>query len=181
MKADAQFSACRKYRYALWRTWDESKPYAMFVGLNPSTADEVNNDPTVIRCINFAKSWGYGGLCMANLFAYRATEPDEMMAAVEPVGSANDDWLVNLANEAGVVVAGWGNDGRYLNRSKDVVGLLPNLHYLKRNKSGEPAHPLYLKSDLRPVPMSNHSTGMFGRRGLIRAWLNRCFRRGSYH
>jgi len=181
MKADAQFSACRKYRYALWRRWDESKPYAMFVGLNPSTADEVNNDPTVIRCINFAKSWGYGGLCMANLFAYRATDSDDLMAAVEPVGSANDDWLVNLANDAGVVVAAWGNNGRHLNRSEDVVASLPNLHYLKRNKSGEPAHPLYLKSDLLPVPMSNHSTWMFGRRGRIRAWLNRCLRHGSYH
>jgi len=153
MKTDAQLSACRKYRYALWRIWDETRPYAMFVGLNPSTADEIENDPTIIRCINFAKSWGYGGLCMANLFAYRATEPDDMMAQPEPVGTGNDDWLIKLANDAGVIIAAWGNGGGHLNRSKQVVELLPNLHCLKMNKSGEPAHPLYLKSDLQPMPM----------------------------
>ncbi len=75
MKSDAELSKCRAYRYALWRTWDESKPFAMFVGLNPSTADELEDDPTIRRCINFSKLWGYGGLCMVNLFAYRATDP----------------------------------------------------------------------------------------------------------
>ncbi|GHX72979.1 hypothetical protein VCSRO16_3593 [Vibrio cholerae] len=73
MKNTAELSKCRKYRYALWRTWDSDKPFAMFIGLNPSTADEKNDDPTLRRCINFAKSWGYGGVCMANLFAFRAT------------------------------------------------------------------------------------------------------------
>jgi len=153
MKIGAKFSTCRKYRYALWRTWDESKPYAMFVGLNPSTADEVEDDPTVTRCINFAKSWGYGGLCIANIFAYRATKPSDMMAAQEPIGSSNDDWLIKLACDAGVVVAAWGNGGRHQNRSKHVVKLLPKLHCLKMNTSGEPAHPLYLNSDSQPVPM----------------------------
>jgi len=60
LKTDAKLSSCRNYRFALWRTWDDSKPFAMIIGLNPSTADEVENDPTIIRCINFAKSWGYG-------------------------------------------------------------------------------------------------------------------------
>ena len=76
MRTDAVFSDCRKYRYALWRVWDESKPVAVFIGLNPSTADEVNDDPTVKRCVNFAQEWGYGGLCMANLFAFMATDPE---------------------------------------------------------------------------------------------------------
>ncbi|HHC7270859.1 TPA: DUF1643 domain-containing protein [Vibrio parahaemolyticus] len=67
MKKTAKLSDCRTYRYELWRIWDEQKPYAMFVGLNPSTADETEDDPTIRRCIYFAKSWGYGGLCMANL------------------------------------------------------------------------------------------------------------------
>ncbi len=99
LKTDAKLSNCRNYRFALWRTWDESKPFAMIIGLNPSTADEVENDPTITRCINFAKSWGYGGVCMANLFAYRATEPSVMKSQNDPVGADNDVWLANLAKK----------------------------------------------------------------------------------
>ncbi|WP_426416340.1 DUF1643 domain-containing protein [Aestuariirhabdus sp. LZHN29] len=155
MKADAKLSPCRRYRYALWRIWDETKPMAMVIGLNPSTADETVDDPTLIRCINFATSWGYGGVCMANLFAYRATDPADMKAYPAPIGAENDAWLAALAKEAAIVVAAWGNDGSYLQRSSAVKQSLPHLHYLKMNKSGEPAHPLYLKSNLVPVPMSD--------------------------
>ncbi len=150
MKNTAHLSGCRKYRYALWRTWEPILPYAMFIGLNPSTADETSDDPTLRRCMNFAKSWGYGGVCMANLFAYRATEPNVMKAKKSPVGRANDRWLKKLATEAGIVVAAWGNDGKFLDRSEHVKLLLPCLHYLKLNKSGEPAHPLYLSAKLTP-------------------------------
>lgn len=153
MKTDAKLSDCRKYRYALWRVWDETKPHAMIIGLNPSTADETEDDPTIIRCINFAKSWGYGGVCMANLFAYRATKPSDMKASSDPIGTENDAWLAKLAKEAGIVVAAWGNDGNYLERSSVIKNSLPNLHYIKMNKSGEPAHPLYLKGDLEPAPI----------------------------
>ena len=90
----AVFSPCRTYRYALSRVWAADKPYALFIGLNPSTADETLDDPTIRRCIDFAKRWGYGGLVMANLFAYRATNPSEMKAATDPVGVANDEWLI---------------------------------------------------------------------------------------
>jgi hypothetical protein len=154
LKTDAKLSDCRKYRFSLWRVWDESKPYAMFIGLNPSTADETTNDPTITRCINFAKSWGYGGLCMGNLFAYRSTDPSGMMAIEDPIGEANDEWLLILAKDAGVVVAAWGNYGAFLGRSKQVRKLLSNLHYLKLNQSGEPSHPLYLKSDLLSIPIN---------------------------
>jgi len=154
LKNTAKLSECRKYRFALWRTWDDSKPYVMFVGLNPSTADETTDDPTLIRCINYAKSWGFGGVCMANIFAYRATEPNDMKAVTDPIGSENNDWLKKLSSDAGMVVAAWGNDGSYLGRSEQVKELLPNLHCLKLNKSGEPAHPLYQNSDIEPVPMS---------------------------
>jgi hypothetical protein len=123
----------------------------MFVGLNPSTADENTDDPTLTRCINFAKSWGFGGVCMANLFAFRATQPKDMKSAKNPIGPKNNQWLQQLANEAGLVVAAWGNDGSYLNRSGQIRELLPEMHCLKLNKSGEPAHPLYQKADLRPV------------------------------
>lgn len=153
LKSDAKLSDCRKYRFALWRIWDEEKPYAMFIGLNPSTADEVENDPTITRCINYAKSWGYGGLCMANLFAFRATKPSDMMLFSDPIGSENNKWLEKLSASAGIIVAAWGNNGDHLNRSKEIRQLLPNLHCLKMNQSGEPAHPLFLKLDLKPVPM----------------------------
>jgi len=125
----------------------------MFVGLNPSTADETTDDPTLTRCINYAKSWGYGGVCMANLFAFRATEPSVMKAAKDPVGLQTNEWLRKLAHDAGLVVAAWGNDGAYLNRSTQVVEFLPNMHCLKMNKSGEPAHPLYQKANLKTIPM----------------------------
>jgi len=125
----------------------------MFVGLNPSTADETSDDPTLNRCINYAKSWDYGGVCMANLFAFRATEPSDMKATNDPVGKENDEWLMKLAEEAGLVVAAWGNDGSYLGRSEQVKALITNLHCLKINKSGEPAHPLYQAAKLKPVPM----------------------------
>jgi hypothetical protein len=151
MKKDAQLSECRLYRFSLFRIWDETKPYALFIGLNPSTADEVEDDPTLTRCINFAKSWGYGGVCMGNLFAYRATSPRDMKAAKDPVGKDNDKWLLQLAKDAGLVVAAWGNDGVFCGRSKQVVELIPSLHYLKLNMSGQPSHPLYLKSDLKPT------------------------------
>jgi hypothetical protein len=126
----------------------------MIIGLNPSTADETVDDPTIGRCIDFARSWGYGGLCMANLFSYRATKPAVMLNAEEPVGLENDAWLLRQSKKAGVVVAAWGNHGSHRGRSKEATALIPNLHYLKLNATGEPRHPLYLKRDLKPMLMS---------------------------
>jgi len=151
-KTSADFSPCRTYRYALWRTWDKTEPYVLFICLNPSTADETENDPTVTRCIDFAKQWGYGRLCMANLFAFRATQPKDLKQAKDPVGDANDKWLSKLHRDAGLVVAAWGNDGKFLGRADEVTKQLSNLSCLKINVSGEPAHPLYLKKGLRPTP-----------------------------
>ncbi len=153
MKNTAHLSSCRTYRYTLWRTWDDTKDYVMFIGLNPSTADEKTDNPTLIRCMNYAKSWGFGGVCVANLFAYRATQPQMMKAAKEPIGIENDIWLQKIALDAGLIIAAWGNDGSYLNRSEHIKNLLPKMHCLKINKSGEPAHPLYQTSDKQPIPM----------------------------
>jgi hypothetical protein len=125
----------------------------MIIGLNPSTADEKEDDPTIRRCIQFARSWSYGGLCMANLFAFRAAKPADMFAASDPIGPGNDDWLIKLSKSAGVVVAAWGNGGLYLGRAKEVTQFIPDLHCLKMNRTGEPAHPLYLKAALRPTPL----------------------------
>lgn len=122
----------------------------MFVGLNPSTADETNDDPTIRRCIGFAKAWGFSGLVMTNLFAFRATDPKDMKRAADPVGTENDETLVKLAACCGLVVAAWGAHGSYRGRDREVRALLPNLHYLKLTKDGHPSHPLYLPGDLTP-------------------------------
>ena len=154
-KSGAVFSDCRKYRYALWRIWDGNKPLVMIIGLNPSTADETSNDPTITRCKSFARSWGYGGVLEANLFGFRATSPNELRVYHEPVGKENDLWVHEIAKEAVIKVAAWGNYGKFLNRSEKILASLDQLHCIQMNKSGEPAHPLYLKAELKPVPMVN--------------------------
>ncbi len=151
--SSATFSPDRIHRYALWRTWDKSKGIAMFIGLNPSTADEVKNDPTVTRCINYAKRWGYGGMIMSNIFAFRATDPKVMKAAIDPVGAENDKWLLKLAEEASIIMAVWGNHGEFKKRGKAVMNLFEGieLHCLTMNKTGHPKHPLYCSNELKPV------------------------------
>lgn len=146
----AVFSECRTYRYSLWRIWNDLQDPVLFIGLNPSTADEYTDDPTIRRCIGFANSWGHGGIIMANLFGFRATEPKDMMKADDPVGPDNDWRLKELAERADIAVAAWGNGGSFRDRGKTVAELVPDLFYLKLNKSGQPAHPLYLKADLQP-------------------------------
>jgi len=153
VKRNAQFSPCRRYRYALWRTWDAARPTVLFVALNPSTADETRDDPTIRRCVGYARDWDFGGVCVANVFAFRATRPVDLKAAPDPVGARNDAWLERLAGEAGLVVAAWGNHARHRGRSRQVRALLPELHCLGTNRTGEPAHPLYQKAGLRPVPL----------------------------
>lgn len=154
MKTDAKFSEDRVYRYALWRIWDENQPNVMFIGLNPSTADETEDDPTVRRCKGFAKSWGYGGLIMANIFAYRATEPEIMKSAKDPIGPENDEWLLKLAQQATLVIGAWGNHGKFKSRGKIVVDSISDLYCLKMNETGHPTHPLYLPSELQPKLMA---------------------------
>lgn len=166
----AKFSDCKTYRYALWRTWDtcylSDKPYAMFLMLNPSTADESVNDPTVERCQRYAHSWDYGGLVVCNLFAFRATNPADMKAAADPVGPENDAIIIKYALDAGVVVCGWGNHGGFLSRSQAILSLLRQKdivpYCLTTTKQNEPGHPLYLKKDLAPRPLptdDNHQRG----------------------
>lgn len=147
----AVFSPCRRYRYTLWREWFGGEGFAMVIGLNPSTADEVQDDPTVRRCIAYAKSWGYAGLCMTNLFAFRATDPQDMKAVRDPIGPDNDRHLLDCSRQAGIVVAAWGEHGVHLDRAAAVTQLLGDLHYLRMNQSGQPGHPLYLPKALRPV------------------------------
>jgi hypothetical protein len=155
----AVFSPDRKHRYALWRTWDKNKATVMFVGLNPSTADEIKNDPTVSRCIKYAERWGFGSMIMSNIFAYRATDPDDMKAAADPVGPENDQWLLKLTDEASLIVAAWGNHAEHMDRGRAVMKLLANkkLHCLDMNQTGHPKHPLYCKGSLTPMPVPGPS------------------------
>lgn len=150
VESSAQFSECRRYRYQLWRKWSDGG-YAMFIGLNPSTADETINDRTICRCMTFAKDWGYGALLMTNLFAFRATDPKVMKREAEPVGPANDQWLMDSAASASVIVAAWGADGIYRNRAQAVRAIVKPLHYLRLTKDGHPGHPLYLPKTLTPL------------------------------
>lgn len=147
----AVFSACRRYRYLLWRQWREPIPgegYAMFVGLNPSTADETTDDPTLRRCIGFARDWGFGGLFMTNLFAWRATDPRELPKHIGAVGVENDQYLARAAAGAGVIVAAWGSQATGRRRDAEVIRLLAGtgfgLSCLGRTRDGFPRHPLYL-------------------------------------
>src|SRR2546422_1547473 len=150
----AVFSKCRRWRYLLWRRWDEKRPAANFLMLNPSTADETQLDPSCTRAREYASRWGFGGLLVTNLFAWRATDPEEMKAARDPVGRGNDRAILRAAREAAIVVCAWGNHGTHMNRSLNVLrnlrGAGLGLHVLRMNGSGEPAHPLYLPATLEP-------------------------------
>ena len=154
MHKAAKFSKDWAHRYALWRLWDRSQGHVLFVCLNPSTADEAEDDPTVRKCMRYADRWGFGGICIANLFAYRATDPSVLKDADDPVGPRNDYWLRRLAKQSALTVAGWGNHGTLLNRASQVRSLISDLSYLKRNKSGQPSHPLYLSPSLLPKPLA---------------------------
>ena len=122
--------------------------------LNPSTADETTDDPTIRRCIGFARAWGFGSLAVGNLFAFRATKPGDLRTCVKPIGAANDDWLVRLNQESALTVAAWGNHGDYLDRSHSVRTILSDLHVLRLTKHGEPQHPLYVPRDAVPLRWS---------------------------
>lgn len=126
-----------------------SKSYVQFIGLNPSTADEVKDDPTIRRCKGYAKAWGFGRMCMTNLFAFRATNPREMMGQRDPIGKENDKYLVSVSREASLVVAAWGRMGEFMGRDEDVLDLLDNVFQI--GEAEYPRHPLYLKKDLLPT------------------------------
>lgn len=149
----AAFSRCGRYRYAVWRTWNPDKPRVLFIGLNPSTADARRDDPTLVRCMGFARDWGYGGVVTANLFAWRATDPRNLRQATEPVGPGNDRWLRRLVDASTLTVAAWGNHGAWRERADRIRSRFPALYCLRLTAAGEPAHPLYLPKHLTPFPL----------------------------
>lgn len=141
----AEFSDCKKYRYTLWRRWS-SGPVVMFIGLNPSTADETNDDPTIRRCIGFAKRWGFGGMFMMNAYAFRATLPKDMKRQKDPVGPGNDAAILRVSRLANLIVGAWGVHCETSRESRvcEIVGC--NVFCLGKTKGGRPRHPLYLNS-----------------------------------
>lgn len=156
IKKGAVISKCEKYRYQLWRIWDESLPAVMFVMLNPSTADADEDDPTIRRCIGFAKSWGYGGIYVGNLFAYRATNPKELLYQEEAEGGFNWPHLLTMEVKCDKIICAWGNYGivKKLTYKKYKPVLRSKSHCLGISKDGAPKHPLYLKGDLKPIPFN---------------------------
>lgn len=148
MRKWAVLSEDRVYRWTLAREWDDSLPPLVVIGLNPSTADETEDDPTIRRCIGFARAFGCGSLRMLNLFAFRSTDPKGLRKVVDPIGPENDVWLKDACRYGSKVVAAWGAHGGYLGRDREVRRLLSgSLHHLGLTKDGHPRHPLYLKSD----------------------------------
>lgn len=148
--AGAVFSRCNFYRYAVWRCWNLELPSVLFIGLNPSTANATLDDPTLRRCIDYARRWNYGSVYIANLFAYRTTDPASLRNVDDPVGPRNNMWLRRLIKRTSRVFVAWGNGGSYKDRSGEVLKMIPEPYCLKINRSGQPAHPLYLPKSLTP-------------------------------
>ena len=151
MKRDAYISTCGSYRYTLRRVWDQRLPTVLFIGLNPSIADAEVDDPTLTRCINFAKAWRCGGLLMGNLFAYRATDPKQLNRVSNPVGPDNDMWLARLRSGVELAVAAWGYRGTLYDRAAAVAERMGELHCLGTTRTGAPRHPLYVRAIAAPV------------------------------
>lgn len=146
----AHFSECRKYRYGLWRKWDTDKPFIMFIGLNPSTASENMDDPTIRRVKRFAKDWGYGGVYMTNLFALVSPYPEELKTCDDPIKD-NDKWLSFFYCMCKDVLFAWGSFKEAQQRAMEVSKMFPNAVCLGINKDGSPKHPLYISSKTQQI------------------------------
>jgi hypothetical protein len=151
----AIYSNCEQYRYALTRTWDETGKRVLFVMLNPSTATEVQNDPTVERCERRARALGFGAFRVCNIFAYRATDPRDMRAQDDPNGPENDAAIMDAADWADTIVCAWGTHGEHRARGPEMETLLRQqpvpLTHLGLSKAGHPKHPLYISYSVHPV------------------------------
>lgn len=146
----ATFDETGAYRYHLWRAWDDALPRVCFVMLNPSVADADRDDPTIRRCMGFAKTWGFGALDVVNLYAFRATRPADLFRAADPFGPDNDQWILEMASRAALVIAAWGNHGAW--RSATVLPSLGAAYCLGMTAAGQPRHPLYVRRDRKVTP-----------------------------
>lgn len=157
---EAVYSTCEKYRYKLTRRWNARKPAMAFIMLNPSTATEMKNDPTIERCERRARSAkDCGGIIICNLFAYRATKPTDLKKQPDPVGAKNNQILKKLISDCAAgrvsLICGWGTHGAHQRRDREVYemfaaqGIVPMA--LKWTKGGHPQHPLYISYKAVPV------------------------------
>lgn len=150
----AVYSDCERYRYLLTRIWEPEGRRALFIMLNPSTATEVQNDPTVERCERRARALGFGGFRVANIFAWRDTDPKNMRAADAPVGAQNDAQIVESCDWADQIIAAWGSHGDHLGRGAAMETILRKtgrpVFHLGLTKAGHPKHPLYISYAQQP-------------------------------
>lgn len=169
----AVLSECGKYRYRLWRRWTNELALLNFIMLNPSTADLTQDDPTIRKCMGFAEVLGFGGIVVTNLFAFRATQPRDLFAAVgadlagydRAVGAENDNHLIECVAESGLTICGWGSchpvvavrghEVRVMIATRYGGYPLAGLYALRTNRDGEPAHPLYLPYTCRPERLTD--------------------------
>jgi hypothetical protein len=155
----AWFDVSGRYRYLLWRMrgrWRRSHGFVLFVMLNPSTADEDANDPTVERCERRAMAMGFDGLVVANLFAWRATDPHELAKASQPIGPENDSTLAGARLAAVRTICAWGANGFAIPRAEHAHRVLRTvkrdpLWCLGLTASGQPRHPLYVSYSVQPL------------------------------
>ena len=155
MQRGAILSSCKKHRLQLWREWNSNLPKVLFIMLNPSTADHEQDDPTLRRCMDFAKQWGYGGLYIGNLYSFRAADPRTLLKVSKFSHRDNYKHISTMAQQCQLLVCAWGNYpiikklGTPLNILKQ---LNQKLHCIALSKTGTPKHPLYLKKSLTPIP-----------------------------
>lgn len=157
MHKGAILSSCKKHRLQLWREWDSNLPKVLFIMLNPSTADDQQDDPTLRRCIDFAKQWGFGGLYIGNLYSFRATDPWSLLNVSKFSHRDNYKHLLTMANQCQLVVCAWGNYPviKKLGIPLNVFNHLEQkLYCIALSKASKPKHPLYLKKSLTPIPFS---------------------------
>ncbi len=150
VRLGADISSCGTYRYRLWREWGNGFPL-LWIMLNPSTADAQQDDPTIRKCVGFAKQWGFGRIEVVNLFALRSTSPKVIKKHYDPVGPDNDAVIIDACrrhNSTGIIAA-WGSHGDVLGRAESMKERLMAFrpHCLGMTKNGHPRHPLYVKYD----------------------------------
>jgi hypothetical protein len=146
----AIFSEDRIYRYALWRIWNKDKPKYMQIGLNPSTANEFKNDPTITRGIVRADRLGYGGFFMANLYAYKSTDPKALLKEENTIGEFNDYYIRKMIELSDIQVCAWGSFKPVFKRAPIVLSMIKTPYCLGINSDGNPIHPLYTSYD-KPI------------------------------
>lgn len=151
MEKDAAISECGNYRYSLLRQWGDGAS-CVFIMLNPSTADADLDDPTIRRCIGFAKRENCDAIEVVNLFAFRSSDPKELEKAHDPVGPLNNQYIhTAVQNARGPIIAAWGACPYVRGRDKGTIDVVRfergHIHCLGKTKNGSPRHPLYVPGD----------------------------------